>query len=125
MEVYLIRHGQMEAAGGVERYDLNIINQYMTRRKEHGLTEKGVWEIGRAAEFLRPLNINALYSSDFIRARESAAIISETLGLENTILKGIGEVNAGMIDPQKSPLLQAMLINSNKIYQRHPDFLTN
>ncbi len=45
-----------------------------------GLTEQGRWQAARLAERLRSATVSALYSSDLLRAVETAEIVAATLG---------------------------------------------
>ncbi|HZA56759.1 MAG TPA: phosphohistidine phosphatase SixA [Candidatus Udaeobacter sp.] len=74
MNLYLLRHGIAVAADepGVESDG------------DRPLTAKGVKRMRRAAKGLRRLNVpfDALLTSPLIRARQTADIVAETLGLE-------------------------------------------
>lgn len=71
MSLYLVRHGQIAAN----------VNKVYSGRSDEALTETGRRQAGQAAEYMAGLEINAIYSSPLRRARETAAIIADFMGL--------------------------------------------
>lgn len=69
-QVYFVRHGESES--NVDR---------VFRGKEAVLTESGRAQAAAVAERVLRLNVDALICSTFTRARETAAIIGEKIGL--------------------------------------------
>lgn len=82
--IYLMRHGAdpSERYGGWSTY---------------GLTEKGRAQVHAAKRFLRDKNILRIYSSDLVRAKETAEIVANELSLEITYLPQFRESNNGML----------------------------
>lgn len=68
--VYFVRHG--ETVSNVEK---------VYRGKDVPLTEAGRAQASAVADRVVKLNVNALVSSDFLRAKDTAAIIGEKVGL--------------------------------------------
>src|SRR5258708_6530531 len=82
----LTRHGETPA---------NIINILHKSNDQEKLTEKGIVQMNKTAKKLSKLEINALYSSNEIRAVESAEIISNLLNIKNQTLNSLKERNWG------------------------------
>lgn len=59
------------------------------------LSDRGRQEAQMVAERLRDENITAVYSSDLIRARETAEIIARLHGLAVNVIPELGEINFG------------------------------
>ena len=99
MEIFLVRHGEMEYEEG-SGMDLELANDYATGTREGPLTQEGRHQAGLVADYLSTKGIQALYSSAFIRTGQTAAATSEALGLPVTVLKDLGEINVGRLDPE-------------------------
>ena len=82
--IYLMRHGSddPDRLGGWSRY---------------GLTEEGIRQVNAAKEKLIDKNIEKIFSSDLKRARETAEIIAEFLGLPVTFSPQFRETNNGVL----------------------------
>lgn len=80
MDIYLIRHGRQ--ASPLCNVDVE-------------LAEEGREQAGLAGRRLQSYGIQELYSSELIRAKETAEIIGEQIGLENRILKDVEEIHFG------------------------------
>ncbi len=83
--VYLMRHGEVEN-GGEKRYNGHI---------DVDITEIGVQQMQRLAGLLSVKSIAALYSSDLIRSRKGAEIISKRIGVPFTPLRELRERSVG------------------------------
>jgi isoleucyl-tRNA synthetase len=92
-EYYLMRHGEaLSNTTSTHNHDLSVSNP---------LTEKGKQEAERAAEVLKDKNIQYIYTSPMERARETAAILANALGLsaDRVIVRdGLTEVNGGVFE---------------------------
>lgn len=82
--IYLMRHGAdpSERYGGWSTY---------------GLTEKGRTQVHNAKSNLRNKGITQIYSSDLIRAKETAEIVADELLLKVTYLPQFRESNNGLL----------------------------
>lgn len=82
--IYLMRHGAdpSERYGGWSAY---------------GLTEKGREQVHSAKSNLRNKGITQIYSSDLVRAKETAEIVANALSLEITYLPQFRESNNGLL----------------------------
>lgn len=79
MELVIVRHGRpehIEDAVGVA---------------DPGLAEIGHRQAERVADYLAPIGIDLVVSSPLRRARETAAPLARTLGLEPAIVDGVAE----------------------------------
>ena len=108
MEVFLIRHGEMEYEPGAVT-DLELVNAYATGAREGPLTARGREQANCVAEFLAACGPAALYSSTFIRARQTAEATSRRLGLPVQVRAELGEINVGRLDPKRDRLQAAVL----------------
>ncbi|GAC1600482.1 MAG: histidine phosphatase family protein [Acidimicrobiales bacterium] len=80
MELLLIRHAEPVR---IERPD--------DRPADPHLHERGAAQAARLADWLVDEGLDALYSSPLVRARETAAAVTASLGLEPTIEDGLAE----------------------------------
>ena len=80
--IYLMRHG----ADPSDRYG---------GWSEYGLTEKGIKQVHITKSKLCNQDITQIFSSDLVRARETAEIIADELSLEITYLPQFRESNNG------------------------------
>jgi isoleucyl-tRNA synthetase len=91
----LLRHGQ--AGHNVK----NVINSNPKNKDLYPLTAKGVSQAKKAAAEIKKLKIkvDAIYSSDFIRAKETAEILAKTLGIKKINFDArLREINTGEFD---------------------------
>jgi isoleucyl-tRNA synthetase len=98
---FVMRHGQAE----------NNVKKILSSKKEnpHHLTENGLVESRKAAEEMKKEKINLIISSPFVRTRETAEIVAETLGLDKKDIvydDRIAERNYGdfNLEPQEKRL---------------------
>jgi len=88
MTLYVVRHG--EAEGNREGRFLGQVDP--------PLTETGKEQARRQGAALKGLGIARILSSDLVRARTTASIIAETLGLPIESTSALREVSHGVID---------------------------
>ncbi len=84
MIIYLIRHGETTS---------DIENLYGGTFDDH-LTEKGQKQVKELANKLSDKDIQMIFSSPYIRARETAHILKEILGCDVKIVDDIRERNS-------------------------------
>ena len=82
--IYLMRHG----ADPSERYGGWSI---------YGLTEEGREQVHSAKRHLCNKGIEKIYSSDLVRAKETAEIVADALSLEITYLPQFRESDNGLL----------------------------
>jgi broad specificity phosphatase PhoE len=68
--VFFVRHGESES---------NVLRQFSNRGNSHPLTARGRVQVATLAEKLANENINRIYSSPLLRARQSAELLSARL----------------------------------------------
>ena len=84
--IFFLRHGQA----------LNNTKKILAGRTPGvSLTENGVKQAEKIAEFLKPLNISAIYSSPIERAKNTAEIVAKHNSLENIIDDRLIELDMG------------------------------
>ncbi len=83
--LYIVRHG--EARGNVER---NFHGWY-----DSDLTENGRAQIARLPMYFRKIHLDAAYSSDLKRTRETAEIVAKEKGLSVQSCPGLREIHGG------------------------------
>lgn len=83
-----LRHGQ--AKNNVERV-------LAGRAKGYPLTDLGIKQANNIAEFLKPFNISAIYSSPVERAEQTASIVAKKLELVYNIDERLTEINMGSL----------------------------
>ena len=82
--ICLMRHGEdpSDRCGGWSKY---------------GLTEKGRSQVHKAKNILSDKGITKIYSSDLVRAKETAEIVANALSLEISYLPQFRESNNGLL----------------------------
>jgi broad specificity phosphatase PhoE len=89
--LFLIRHAENPA---------NLTNEFSHRKVDYSLTPKGILQARQTAEYLSMRSIQHIYSSPLKRARETAEIIANRLGLPVTVIENFREVNVGDLEGQ-------------------------
>lgn len=84
--VFLVRHGENPA---------NLTKEFSCRRVDYPLTPKGVLQAEQAAAHLEGKGITGIFSSPLKRAKETAGIIAERLGLGVTVVETFREIDVG------------------------------
>jgi len=83
--LYIVRHG--EARGNVER---NFHGWY-----DSDLTENGRMQISRLPEYFRDIHLDAAYSSDLKRTRETAEVVAREKGISVQTRSALREIHGG------------------------------
>ena len=112
---FAMRHGQAES--NVE----NFINSRIENNNCH-LTEKGKKQVLAAAKILRQAQdkIDLIFSSDFLRTRETAEIVAEKLGFEKSKIifdERLREINTGIFDGQNVENYRKFATVEEKFYK--------
>lgn len=87
--IYLIRHGENKA---------NLTKEFSYKKVDYPLTAKGVIQAQQTAEYFKDKHIDEIYASPLKRARETAEIIAEALGLKVVVMEQFREVNVGELE---------------------------
>lgn len=91
----LVRHG--EAGHNID----NIINSDPKNKDKYPLTKKGIVQVKKSAALLKKLktSVDAVFTSDFIRTKQTAQIIADSLGVKKVISdKNLREIYCGTLD---------------------------
>jgi broad specificity phosphatase PhoE len=87
--IYFVRHGESHA---------NRLHVFSNREAPHGLTDIGRAQVAELAERLADVRFGAFYSSPLLRARQSADIVAERLGLEYVVTSALAEYDVGILE---------------------------
>jgi phosphohistidine phosphatase len=95
MRVYLVQHGESKS----EEED-----------PERRLTEKGIREAQKVANFLRPLKlaVDVIWHSDKARAQQTAELLGEAVGARDHLVQREGLGPKDRVAPTKEALEQTM-----------------
>jgi broad specificity phosphatase PhoE len=85
--VILLRHGETE---------WNLSGRWQGQSHDTPLSDRGRAQAQIVSRRLRAYPIRAIYSSDLLRAFETAQIVGEVLGLEPTAEQGLRESDIGL-----------------------------
>ena len=98
-ELWLIRHGQT---------DWNFTGRWQGQAFDApGLNETGHKQALGASEKMKGIEISAIYSSDLLRARQTADLIAEPLGLPVILEPRLSEINLGVWEGMSSEDIEA------------------
>src|SRR5690242_10734923 len=89
--IYFVRHGENPA---------NLTREFSHHRVDYGLTLAGIRQAHETAAYFRNQGIDAVYTSPLKRARETAEIIGEALGLPVLEREDFREVNTGRLEDE-------------------------
>ena len=89
MKLYFVRHGESEA---------NLLNEFSNRGSKHGLTDKGRQQAHTLAQSLQTAPVAAIFSSPLLRARQTAEILSQTLGVPYRVTDALREFDCGVLE---------------------------
>lgn len=87
-----VRHGESEA---------NRLQIFSDHESKYPLTEEGRTQVMNAARELSDVSVDGIISSPVLRARETAEILSENLGLEVIIDDRLREASMGVLNETK------------------------
>ncbi len=113
---YILRHGQ---------------TAYQTKKKDFlypwpditftSLTKKGEKQIKDITKTLKEKDIDLIYSSDFLRTRQTAKIVAKELGLEINSDKRLRDVNFGIFSGKSKKEYRAFFASrKEKFFKRPP-----
>ena len=102
MKLYFTRHGESEA---------NIQHVISNWESPFGLTEKGQQQAAALAQTLSEVPLAAMYVSPVKRARETADILSQALGLPYQVTEALREYDCGVLEDR----------SDSEAWQQHTD----
>lgn len=86
-DLWLVRHGQT---------DWNLTGRWQGQASDApGLNDAGQAQVLTICEQLKGIKFSAIYSSDLLRARQTAEMVAESLGLSVTLELRLREINLG------------------------------
>jgi len=94
MILYFVRHGESVA---------NVLREFSNTGTKHPLTEKGVAQAQALAEQLAGLPVAQIYTSPVLRARQTAQILAERLGLPVEVTEALREIDVGIYEGTTDP----------------------
>ncbi|MGE5137890.1 MAG: histidine phosphatase family protein [Rudaea sp.] len=100
--IYFVRHGENYA---------NLTKEFSYKKIDYPLTKKGILQAEQTAEFFARMDIDEIYSSPLLRARQTAEIIGIRLNLPVVVTENFREVNVGALEGMPD-LMQAWAINA-------------
>ena len=89
MKLYFVRHGESEA---------NTRGVISNRDRPFGLTDLGRGQAKVLAESLKDIPISAIFSSPILRARQTADILSRSLGQPYQVTEALREYDCGVLE---------------------------
>lgn len=108
-QYWVLRHGYSQ------RQLTNVSDCWPEKKKMH-LTEKGKRTVSRVAKKLKKEGIDIIFSSDLLRAKETAEIISRETGAKIVYDKRLREYNVGIFNGKST-------ISSWRWLEKQKDFL--
>lgn len=106
--VYLIRHGQ--SLGNLKRNFLG--------HTDWDLTELGYKQADCVAQYFDKISVDAIYSSDLMRARNTVVPLAKAKGLEIFSDKNLREIYAGLWEGQNYQFIEEKTPSEWKGWQR-------
>lgn len=94
MKLYCARHGESTA---------NRLHEFSNSGEQHPLTEAGLAQAHALARRLAGRGVDHVYASPVRRARETAEIVAETLGVAVTVTEALREWSVGIYEGTTDP----------------------
>lgn len=85
MNLLIVRHGEIPSN----------VNKIYAGRSDEGLTPNGIFQAEEVAERLTSYNVHSIYSSPIFRARQTAAIVGDKIGVKVSIKDEFREMELG------------------------------
>jgi probable phosphoglycerate mutase len=106
MSLYFLRHGQSEA---------NVAHVFAGQKENSPLTELGKQQAEMAADDLKNANITKIVSSNLMRAKQTAEIVANKLGVSDvTIDDRIAEYDMGVLTGTPNQTITSLELVSAK-----------
>ena len=107
--LYLIRHGQSES---------NLAGIF-TGQSNTVLTDLGLHQAERTAEYLSRFPITKIYSSTLIRARQTAEVFADRVGLPIKESDDLKELYAGLWEGHSYEELKVLFPETRRVWDEH------
>ncbi len=105
---FILRHGQ--AVSNVKE-----IASCWPEKTKFPLTKKGKVQIKTAAEKLKEKKINLIFSSDILRTKQTAEIVSEKLEIEPKYDKRLREYDVGIFNDRPLSEFREFLVDKDRL----------
>jgi broad specificity phosphatase PhoE len=92
--LYLVRHGENMA---------NITKEFSYRAVDYPLTPKGVLQAEQTAEYFVGRDVDAIYTSPLLRARQTAEILARRIAVPVSLDEALREINVGSLEGASTP----------------------
>ncbi len=89
MRIYIVRHGD-KAEGA-------YFNPIL-RQRDQPLSEPGEARAARLCAYFEPIDVSAIYTSEYLRAKQTARYVAEQKGLVPIVDRRLNEIDAGLVD---------------------------
>src|SRR5579859_6938005 len=89
MKLYFVRHGESEA---------NVLRIISNREEPHALTSNGRQQARALADSLQGTAFARIFSSPVLRARQTAEILAERLGVPYEVTEALREYDCGILE---------------------------
>lgn len=109
---YFLRHGQAQSN------KKNLISSSVPEKFHNPLTKTGINQAKQATKKLKKEKIDLIFSSELLRARQTAEIVSKYLKIPVKYDARLNEINFGILDGGPIKSWQEM-------FKNYQDFLTN
>jgi 2,3-bisphosphoglycerate-dependent phosphoglycerate mutase len=109
MRIFFARHGESEA---------NLLRVISNRDLPHHLTERGREQARALADELRGAGVARIFSSPILRARETAAIVADVIGLPFVVTEALREYDCGVAEGRADEEAWAMYVAADADWQR-------
>lgn len=86
----------------------------------NNLTEKGKKQTETVAEKLKNKKIVLIYSSDFLRTRQTAEIVAKILGLKIIFDKRLRDINFGIFQGKETDKYRNFFVNKKQRFFKRP-----
>jgi broad specificity phosphatase PhoE len=83
------------------------------------LTPFGIWQARASAQALVDREFDALYVSPYLRARETAAVVGEVIGMEPVVVEGLEEVGVNVEGLTQQQVDEYFLAGSQRPLDEH------
>ncbi len=110
---FVLRHG------GASSNDLDFLSSY-PEKTNNGLTKKGITQVEKTADKLKNKKIDLIFSSDLLRTKETAQIVSKKTGVKIEFDKRLREWDFGILNGQPIEKLNQFYGNEINRFKKAP-----
>jgi len=114
---FVMRHG------GAVHNAKNISSSKIETSRSHPLTKKGEIEVQKSGKELKNKNIDIIFSSDFLRTKQTAEIMAEIIGYKKDKIifdSRLREVNTGIFDKKSADEYHSYFSSLEEKFYKNP-----